>query len=130
LKTLIKGNFTYWPKKQIKATGTGTQLHNPFVKMKTILTIVLLCIFAFSVALPIHKLKNRIQGEVLVPGDEGYDEAVVIDNGYYNYIRPKAVVIPDSIRDIQETIKFAKKHKAKFTVKGGGHSAAGTFIFF
>lgn len=104
--------------------------------MKTFI-ILLLFILTLSSSLPIHKLKKQLEGDVLVPGDPGYEDALFIDNGYYNYIKPKAVVVPKSIRDIQKTILFAKKHKAKFAVKGGGHSAAGnhttqrvSYLFF
>lgn len=61
---------------------------------------------------------------MITPDDPGYEDAITIDNGYYN-IRPKVVIVPDSIRDIQEAIRFTKQHKLGFAVKGGGHSAAG-----
>lgn len=85
-----------------------------------VLSFVIFC----TVALPVHQLRNKVDGDVLIPGDPGYNESIAIDNAYFQKY-PKIVVLPISVKDIKETLKFAKKHKAVVTVKGGGHSAAG-----
>lgn len=98
--------------------------------MKTsVIFIVLLCtvLFVQSVTIPplaIQMLKMMTTGDVLVPGDAGYDDAVKIDNAYYDK-NPQVVVQPKTVLDITTTILFAKLFNAKFSVKGGGHSAAG-----
>ena len=75
-----------------------------------------------------HKLKKKIKGPVYTPSDPEYEDLVKIDNAHFQ-IQPKALVLPISIKDIKETIKFAQKHKAKLTVRGGGHSGAGKCQF-
>jgi FAD/FMN-containing dehydrogenase len=70
---------------------------------------------------------ERIDGTVLRPGDEGWDEAVLIWNGMVAKA-PALVVQPDSVRDVAASVKFARDHGVLLGVKGGGHNIAGTAI--
>jgi FAD/FMN-containing dehydrogenase len=70
---------------------------------------------------------ERIEGAVLRPGDDGWDDAVLIWNGLVDKT-PAFVVQPASTRDVAATVRFARDHGILLGVKGGGHNIAGTAI--
>jgi FAD/FMN-containing dehydrogenase len=72
----------------------------------------------------IAKLKRDLRGSVLLPGHLDYSEAVLIDNGRIN-ARPAMIVKPADADDIARSIEFAREFAIPFSVRGGGHSAAG-----
>lgn len=92
--------------------------------MRLYLLFLVAFLFYTGLSFPIHKLKKRIKGQVLTPEDPQYNETIRIDNSYYMKY-PKAVVLPISVKDVQKTVKFAKKYKTGISVKGRGHSGAG-----
>lgn len=90
----------------------------------TPLSLFLFITLCFS-QFPIDELRNNLQdGFLLTPQDPLYNSTIKIDNAQYQRF-PKVIVLPKSLHDIRVTISFAKKYNTKFTVKGGGHSAAG-----
>src|SRR5918994_4083708 len=70
---------------------------------------------------------DRIDGAVLRPGDDGWDEAVLIWNGMVDK-KPALVVQPEWTRDVMAAVAFARDHGILLGVKGGGHNIAGTAI--
>lgn len=72
----------------------------------------------------INRLAGRLSGYLLQPGDPGYDSAISIDNGRIQF-RPGVIIFPRVVNDVRLGIKFAAEQKVPFSVKGGGHSAAG-----
>src|ERR1700754_1676022 len=72
----------------------------------------------------IDRLRNELAGRVLEAGDPGYDQSIVIDNGRID-LRPGIVVMCANTHDVATAYKFAIEHEMHFTVRGGGHSAAG-----
>lgn len=68
---------------------------------------------------------QNLDGDVLFPGSKAYNEAIFIGNLLYDFRRPACVVMAASDHDIQKTVRFARKHNSKLTVKNGGHSYAG-----
>jgi FAD/FMN-containing dehydrogenase len=70
---------------------------------------------------------ERIEGAVLRPDDDGWDDAVLIWNGLVDKT-PAFVVQPASTRDVAATVRFARDHGILLGVKGGGHNIAGTAI--
>src|SRR6185437_8384499 len=72
----------------------------------------------------IEKLRMELAGRVLEAGDPGYDQSLVIDNGRID-LRPGIVVMCVNPDDVATAYKFAIEHDMPFTVRGGGHSAAG-----
>jgi FAD/FMN-containing dehydrogenase len=73
---------------------------------------------------PIEVLKGTLDGSLLRPGDDGYDDAIAIWNGMVAK-RPALVVQAASTDDVQRTIAFAREHDAELSIKGGGHNIAG-----
>jgi hypothetical protein len=72
----------------------------------------------------INELIKELSGYVLQPGDSNYESAVKIDNGRIQ-LRPKLIIRPTVVEDAVLGFFFAVKHGIPFTIKGGGHSAAG-----
>lgn len=72
----------------------------------------------------INELIKELSGYVLQPGDSGYDDAIKIDNGRIQ-LHPILIIRPTVVEDVTVSYKFAVKHNLPFTIKGGGHSAAG-----
>lgn len=72
----------------------------------------------------IEKLRGQMAGRVLQSGDPGYDQSLVIDNGRIN-LQPAVVAMCANAQDVITAYKFAVEHEMYFTVRGGGHSAAG-----
>ena len=64
---------------------------------------------------------------MLRPGDQGWDDAVLIWNGMVART-PAVVVQPTSARDVAAAVDFAREHGLLLGVKGGGHNIAGTAI--
>lgn len=72
----------------------------------------------------IQKLREQLAGTVLQPGDPGYNQSLVIDNGRIT-LQPGVVALCANAQDVITAYKFAIEHEMPFTVRGGGHSAAG-----
>ncbi|KAF6825448.1 FAD binding domain protein [Colletotrichum musicola] len=73
----------------------------------------------------IPALRAEIDGDVLLPGDEAYEESLV--RWSIVCIKPAAVVVkPRSAQDVSSAILFANKHHIPFTTCGGGHSTSGS----
>jgi FAD/FMN-containing dehydrogenase len=70
-------------------------------------------------------LSSRVEGGLLGPGDEGWDDAVLIWNGLAAKV-PAFVVQPTSAEDVAAAVVFAREHGLLLGVKGGGHNVAGT----
>jgi FAD/FMN-containing dehydrogenase len=72
-------------------------------------------------------LGSRVQGRMLRPGDQGWNEAVSIWNGMAARI-PARVLQPASADDVAAAVGFARDHGLRLSVKGGGHNIAGTSV--
>ena len=72
----------------------------------------------------INDLRHQLSGYILQAGDVQFESAVKIDNGRIT-LRPLLIVRPTVVEDVSLAFKFAVGHQLPFTVKGGGHSAAG-----
>src|SRR5215831_10968589 len=72
----------------------------------------------------IQKLRSEMCGKLLEAGDPGYDQSLVIDNGRID-LRPGVVAMCVNTQDVITAYNFAVEHDMPFTIRGGGHSAAG-----
>ncbi len=73
----------------------------------------------------VEELRGAVRGEVLLPGDESYDEACRIWNGAHDDRRPAVVVRCTGAADVIAAIGFARSNDLPVAVRGGGHSVAG-----
>jgi FAD/FMN-containing dehydrogenase len=72
-------------------------------------------------------LRARVEGPLLRPAEEGWDDAVRVWNGMVSK-KPSVVVQPTSARDVAAIVVAARDHGLLLSVKGGGHNIAGTSI--
>ncbi len=75
----------------------------------------------------LEDLDSRIEGPLLRPGDEGWDDAVLIWNAMVARV-PALVAQPASPRDVAEALHFSRDHGLLLSIKGGGHHIAGTSV--
>src|SRR6267154_3646418 len=72
----------------------------------------------------INELTRKLSGYILQPSDSTYLAATQIDNGRVQR-RPGMIVFPTVPNDVVLALCFARDNNLLFTVKGGGHGAAG-----
>jgi FAD binding domain/Berberine and berberine like len=75
----------------------------------------------------LEDLGSRVQGRLLVAGDQGWNDAVSIWNGMAARL-PALLLQPASAHDVAAAVAFAREHGLLLSVKGGGHNIAGTSI--
>jgi FAD/FMN-containing dehydrogenase len=63
-------------------------------------------------------------GEVVRPGDAGYESARAVWNRMVDR-RPALVVRPQSVDDVVAAVRFAREQELLVAVRGGGHSIPG-----
>ena len=73
------------------------------------------------------QLDAQVDGRLLLAGDEGWEDAVLVWNGMVAKL-PALVVQPDSARDVATAVGFARDHGLSLSIKGGGHNIGGTSI--
>lgn len=63
-------------------------------------------------------------GQLIQPGDAGYDDARKIWNGHIDR-RPRLIAQCRTSADVIAAVRFAREHNIQIAVRGGGHSVAG-----
>jgi hypothetical protein len=72
-------------------------------------------------------LKGNLRGELLVPGQSGYDQARKVWNGAIDR-RPALIARCVGAADVTQAVKFARAHNLVVAVRGGGHSLSGQSV--
>ncbi|MEV7968966.1 FAD-binding oxidoreductase [Sphaerisporangium sp. NPDC088356] len=72
----------------------------------------------------ISSLRAALNGRVIEPNDDGYDQARAVYYGGFDR-RPAAIVRAADAADVAHVIKFARETGVELAVRGGGHSNAG-----
>jgi FAD/FMN-containing dehydrogenase len=72
-------------------------------------------------------LELGIRGDLLKPGQDGYEQARRVFNAMIDR-RPAAIVGCASADDVVAAVDHARQHNLPVSVKGGGHSVAGTAV--
>jgi FAD/FMN-containing dehydrogenase len=75
-------------------------------------------------SMAIAQLRARLRGEVIRPGDAGYERARRVWNGRMNRY-PDLIVYCADPEDVLPAIDFARSAGLPITVRGGGHSMVG-----
>jgi FAD/FMN-containing dehydrogenase len=66
-------------------------------------------------------------GQVLAPGDGGYDEARAVFNAMIDR-HPAMIAVCGSTADVVAAVKFAREQSLPMSVYGGGHSVTGASV--
>ena len=72
-------------------------------------------------------LAARIQGEIITPDNEAYDDARSVWNGMIDR-RPALIVRCLDTTDVAAVVTFAREHNLRVAVRGGGHNVAGLAV--
>jgi FAD/FMN-containing dehydrogenase len=72
----------------------------------------------------LEALREDLAGEVLAPGDPGYDDARAVFNAMIDK-RPAVIAQCENRDDVIRAVRFARDLDLKIAVRGGGHSVAG-----
>jgi hypothetical protein len=74
-----------------------------------------------STPLGLRRLADEIAGDVVLPGDDGWDIARQAWNLAVDQ-RPVAVVLPESVDDVVAIVGFAARSGLRIAFNGGGHN--------
>ncbi|WP_030171324.1 FAD-binding oxidoreductase [Spirillospora albida] len=77
---------------------------------------------------PYDELAAALRGDLIRPGDAGYDEARAVYNGMIDK-RPAAVARCRDTADVVSCVRFGRAHGVELAVRGGGHNAAGLGVW-
>ena len=75
----------------------------------------------------LETLSASFSGTVLLPEDDGYDEARLVHNGLIDR-RPALIARCQGTADIAEAIGLARASSLEISVRGGGHNVAGRAV--
>lgn len=75
----------------------------------------------------IADLQATARGQVLLPGDAGYDEARKIWNAMVDR-RPAVIVRCAGVADVRRAVDAARENRMTVSLRGGGHNIAGTAV--
>ena len=75
-------------------------------------------------AMAIDGLRRSVAGEVLEPGDAGYDAARAVWNAMIDR-RPAVIVRATGTDDVVAAVKVAAAHRMPVSIRGGAHNVAG-----
>ncbi|HEX2150011.1 MAG TPA: FAD-binding oxidoreductase [Actinomycetota bacterium] len=72
----------------------------------------------------LDSLREAVRGEVIAPGEPGYDTARAVNNAMHDR-RPAVVVRAVDAGDVIATVAHARENGLDLAVRGGGHSVPG-----
>lgn len=75
-------------------------------------------------AASLEKLRTDFRGDLILPGDSGYDRSRVVWNAIADRY-PAIVARCTRVQDVIAAVRFARDHDLVIAVRGGGHSVAG-----
>ena len=70
---------------------------------------------------------TALSGNVLAPGDDGYDDARLVHNGLIDR-RPALIARCRGTADIVDAVALARSSGLELSVRGGGHNVAGRAV--
>ena len=72
----------------------------------------------------VRELRTRLRGPLIGPSDEPYEAARAVYNGMIDK-RPALIARCVDVADVVGALGFAREHKLKVAIRGGGHSGPG-----
>jgi FAD/FMN-containing dehydrogenase len=72
----------------------------------------------------VAELREAMRGEVICPGDPGYDEARSVWNGVHDK-HPALIARCAGVADVLRAVEFARSEQLEVAVRGGSHSIPG-----
>ena len=72
----------------------------------------------------IEEFKANLRGQLIQPGDEGYDEACKIYNAMIER-RPGLISRCADVADVMAAINIARENDLLVAIRGGGHNGPG-----
>ena len=75
----------------------------------------------------VEKFKDSLRGDLLRPGEAGYDEARKVWNGMIDK-RPALIARCAGVADVIHCVNFALENTLLVAVRGGGHNIAGNAV--
>ena len=72
----------------------------------------------------LERLRDSLHGPLILPGDEGYDEARSIWNGAIDR-RPACIARCTGVTDVVAAVRFARERDVEVSVRSGGHGVGG-----
>jgi len=75
----------------------------------------------------VEQLAGSIRGELIQPGDAGYDQARTVWNAMIDR-KPALIVRCLGAADVISAVNFAREHKLATAVRGCGHNIAGNAV--
>ena len=73
---------------------------------------------------PYEELATAVRGDLIMPGDPGYDRARAVYNAMIDK-RPAAIVRCRDTADVIACVRFGREHGVEIAARGGGHNAGG-----
>ena len=77
--------------------------------------------------MPLSKHSRRAAGELLRPGDPGYDDARKVWNGMIDK-RPALIARCAGVADVIAAVNLARSNNLLVSVRGGGHNITGNAV--
>jgi len=75
----------------------------------------------------VNEFKAKLRGQLLCPGDEGYETARKVYNGMIDR-RPRWIARCFNVADVISAVHFARENDILVAIRGGGHNAGGLGI--
>ncbi len=75
----------------------------------------------------VSPLAGQFSGDILLPGDDGYDTTRRVHNGMIDR-RPAVIARCIENADVADALAFAIEHHLEIAVRGGGHNVAGRAV--
>ncbi len=72
----------------------------------------------------VKEFGQSLYGQLLMPGNDGYDQARIIWNGMFDQ-RPGLIARCSGVSDVMNAVDFSRTHDLLVAVRGGGHSLSG-----
>jgi FAD/FMN-containing dehydrogenase len=73
-------------------------------------------------------LAGALRGALILPGDDGYDQARAVYNGMIDK-HPAALARCRDVADVITCVRFCRDNNIEIAVRGGGHNAAGLGVW-